>query len=283
MRHWLGYRQRQEGKPSGPGAELGTEWHKMQQDWYQGRKDGRPRDELAVEIPGRHTNWLAGSERDVDLLGTLIWMWDGFLANGDPFLNCRVDTIEETRYVELPRIPGQPDWVTVMLKVKIDLLVVRPEARFERLIAVDHKSQAKHQSPEALSRDMEMDDQLGLYLFAVRQLSGVRASRLSACWSYAVTTDLKKTPRPPEDRFWLAWSARTDAELDRIGAEATESTLDAYRRPLEVEPPRHPDKEVCRWRCDFRDPCYYARQANRPVRLGPSFKPDQAPAGIARP
>jgi hypothetical protein len=202
-------------------------------------------------------------------------MWDGFLINGDPFAADLVLESEQTTTVPLPRVPGQPDWLSLFLKVKIDLVVQRSS----RLLVVDHKSQAKVTSPDTLSRDMDMDDQLGLYLYAMRLVSGKPASRLSACWSYAVTTDLKKEPRPPDARFWLSWSARTDHELDAIGREASQSALDAYRRPAYIEPPRHPDKEVCRWRCSHRDAGYHARSSGRAVELVEPYRPDQLPDG----
>lgn len=277
LQHWLDYRQRQPRR-SGPAADLGTTWHLLQQDWYRGRQEHVPTDELAVSVPAEHLTWTPRSEQEQDHLSTLLWMWDGFLQVGDPFHDCTVVGVEQEWVVPLPTVPGQPAKVRFWLKVVIDLVV----SRGNRLLVVDHKSQAKHQRPDTLTRDMDLDDQLGLYLYAAQQEFERPAGQMAAVWSYAVTTDLKTAPRPADERFWLAWSARTDAAVARTAVEATESALAAYARPLDVEPPRHPDKEACRWRCGRREVCYYARDADRPVELQPPSRPDQAPFGVTR-
>lgn len=279
MQHWLDYRQRQPRPQGGYSAGLGVVWHLMMQDWYRGRQGRVSQDDLAVSIPATHLTWTPRSEAEQDSLSTLLWMWDGFLQTGDAFRDGTVMGVEQEWVVPLPRVSGQPSHVSVNLKVVIDLLIRRGA---DRWVVVDHKSQARHQEAGSLSRDMDMDDQLGLYLYAVRQRTGAPARHLSACWNYAVTTDTKTKPRPPEDRFWLAWSARTDMAIDRIAIDAAQSALDAYARPLDVEPPRHADKENCRWRCNRREPCYYARDANRPVELQEPTRADQAPDGIDR-
>lgn len=278
MKHWLAYRMRQEGKPDSHASTVGKIWHSMQQDWYQGRIDQTPIPELQTTIAGTHLSWRAESEKEADILSTLLWMWDGFLEAGDPFADCTVLATEYKVEIPLPPAPGQPDHVSFVLKVIIDLIMQRGN----KVIVVDHKSQAKAGNPDNMSRDMDVDDQLGLYLFAIRHLYELRAGQASCCWSYAITTELKKTPRTLDERYWLVWSARTDAELDAIGREASDTAMDAYRRPLALEPPRHPDKENCRWRCDHREPCFYARAANRPVYLTEPYKADQAPDGITR-
>jgi hypothetical protein len=278
LKHWLSYRQRQPSERGGRAADIGTVWHLLQQDWYRGRQAGRPIDELATGVPARHLTYAPTSEAEEHHLSTLLWMWDGFLLNGDPFADCSVLAVEQEFRVPLPRVPGQPAHVRFWLKSIIDLILQQGN----RLLVVDHKSQAKHQSAETLSRDMDLEDQLGLYLYTCKTALRQPARSMSACWSYAVTTDTKKSPRPPEDRFWRAWSARTEAAIWRTALEATETALAAYARPLDVEPPRHPDKEACRWRCDWRDRCYVARDSNRSVRLLPPTREDQAPSGVHR-
>lgn len=282
LKHWLSYRQRQPEPSSGPAAGLGTVWHLMQEDWYRGRMEailsGRSIVPLASSVPAQHLTFEPRSEAEIDQLSTLLWMWDGFLVNGDPFHDAFILGVEQQWVVPLPRVPGQPRRVRFWLKVKMDLVV----RRGRRIIIVDHKSQAKWASPDTLSRDMEIDDQLGLYLYAARKELGVPARNLSACWNYAVTTDLKTHPRDPSQRFWQSWSARTEGALDRLAIEATETAMAAYHRPLQIEPPRHPDKEECRWRCGHRSNCYYARDADRPVQLVEPTRADQAPLGVPR-
>lgn len=277
LKHWLDYRQRQPGT-SGPAADTGTIWHLMMQDWYGGRMAGRSLDLLAIEIPARRLTWNPTSEAEQNMLGTLLWMWDGWLLNGDPFPTHTVLGVEHEWRTPLPRVPGQPENVSFTLKTIVDLVL---RDMHGRLVLVDHKSQAKHEDAYSLSKDMDMDDQLGLYLYAARHRKA-RARDMSACWSYACTTDLKKTPRPPEQRFWQVWSARTEQAIQATAVEAAESAMDAYARPLQIEPPRHTDKEACRWRCSHRSPCYFARDAGRPVALVEPTRADQAPDGVRR-
>lgn len=278
MRHWLDYRQRQpRDRTQVNAATLGTRWHSMMQAWYQGRGEGRWPELLAVEVPAAFLTWTPSSDAEQDMLSTLLWMWDGFLLTGDPFADCQVLGVEQEWRTELPRIPGQPANVTFWLKTIVDLVAQRGP----RLLVVDHKSQAKHMKPADMTRDMDVEDQLGLYLWTAGEQLNLPAHRMSACWSYACTTDLKKEPRPPEQRFWLAWSARRRAALAVTAREAAETALAAYARPLDVEPPRHTSKDHCRW-CDHRAPCYVGRDRDRPVELQTPTRADQAPKGIHR-
>lgn len=276
MKHWLSYRQRQPQKPGGRARDIGKIWHSMMQDWFSQIQERDFPD--ADTIVTKYLNWQPASEEDSDVLSTLLWMWDGFLVNGDPFVAWTVYGVEKEYLTPLPPIPGQPKHVTIVLKSIIDL-ILRKQTRWA---IVDHKSQGQKSDPDTLTRDMDMDDQLSMYLATIFIHEGVAAHKMSAIWNYAVTKDLKKTPRPPEDRFWLSYSARSEQELRRAMAEFSESVLDAYARPAVQEPPRHPDKENCRWRCDHRSICFYARQSDRPVQLEPPQRLDQVPLGLAR-
>lgn len=278
MKHYLSYRQRQPRTPDSRAQSVGKIWHAMQQSWYQGRKDGTPFEQVIAGIPADFLGWQPESETDTDILSTLMWMWDGFLINGDPFPDWEVVEIEREHLIPLPPIPGQPAHVDIVLKAIIDL-VLRKQTRYR---VVDHKSQNKVTDADTMSRDMDMDDQLSTYLAAIGMKYGVQAHKMSACWNYAVTTDLKRTPRLPADRYWQADSARTQLELACAMREFSESVLDAYARPLAIEPPRAPDKENCRWRCDHRSRCFYARAGDRSVELDDPVKADQVPDGLAR-
>lgn len=281
MKHWLGYRQRQPRRPDGKAQSMGKIWHSMMQAWFKARQgDPRSLDEVKTDIYAEFLGWHPDTEDGQMILGSLIWMWDGFLTLGDPFAEWDVVEIEAEHLLPLPRIPGQPEHVTIVLKAIIDLVLRK--RRTNRWAVVDHKSTSKKFDPDTLSRDMDMDDQLTTYLACIALERGIPAHKIEAIWNYAVTTDLKKTPRPAEDRFWLSHSARTQANLDLGMREFSESVLDAYARPLDIEPPRHPDKENCRFMCDHRERCYYARSADRPVELDVPVKPDQVPLGLPR-
>lgn len=276
LKHWLSYRQRQPDV-SGPAADLGTEWHLLMQDWYTGRLEGRSPERLGVEIPARRLTWKPTSEAEQNMIATLLWMWDGWLLNGDPFQYHEILGVEAELRTPLPRVPGQPDDVQFELKTVVDLVA----RSGRRLSVVDHKSQARFEQANSLAKDMDMDDQLGLYLYAM-SARGVAARSMDAVWSYACTTDTKTKPRPPEERFWTVHSARTPQAIRATAIEAAETAMDAYARPLAIEPPRHTDKEACRWRCSHRSRCYFARDAGRSVELSEPTRADQAPLGVRR-
>jgi hypothetical protein len=279
MKHWLSYRQRQEGPPEGRARQVGKLWHSMMERWTIARMaDGDVSDEVRNEIYGDYLGWHPSSEEEQDILGTLIWMWDGFLQAGDPLATWTPVEVEQTHLIPLPRIPGQPEHVSIVLKAKIDSIFVKGK----RWKVADDKTASKKLQPDSLTRDMDMDDQLTMYIAALHFEQGIDAHKIDATWRYAMTTDTKTKPRTLEDRYWLTHSARTNQEVKLGAREFCESVLDAYARPLDVEPPRSPDKENCRYMCDWRDRCFYARSADRPIELGPSHKPDQVPLGLPR-
>lgn len=279
MKHWMSYRRRQPSdRTKGRGRNIGTLWHGLMQGWFKARIDGGTITEEELDaLYGEFIGWEAKSTEEHDIIQTLMWMWAGFIEAGDPFFDWDVIEAEQEHIVELPPVPGQPDHVTIFIKAIIDLVLKKGN----RYAVVDHKSTSKKLAPDSLSRDMDMDDQLTSYLGTLWLEWDIPAHRMQATWNYAITKDLVKTPRPLEDRYWLARSARGTDELVRGMAEFSESVLDAYARPLAIEPPRHPDKEHCRWTCDWREPCFYARSANRPVELDEPVKADQVPLGLA--
>lgn len=139
----------------------------------------------------------------------------------------------------------------------------------------DHKSTTKNQKSES---DMDFDDQSGLYLAGYAEKTGLKVG--GGIWSYAVTEQLKRRERELDERFWQVWHNRNPNECKRILMEAARSAGEAYRLPLDVEPVRSPDPDKCRWRCDHRSACYYARQSDRRVYLRAPFRPDQLPQGM---
>lgn len=270
LKHWMDYRQRQPGGKSGKAADLGTDWHACQQEWYSQGLGSKP--ELHGFVPYTVVP-SPTSQEDAYRFSTLLWIWDGWLRAGDPFRGFRVESVEQELTVPLPRVPGQPDWLNILVKVKIDLVL----SKGNKTLVVDHKTTSRFLKADSFAADMDMDDQLALYQYAL-EYTGY--PNVSVCWNYAITTELKKSPRPLEERFWQTYSTRSAQELKAICADASYSAIDAYRRPLHEQPPRSPDKEKCRWRCSWRSECFYSRAADRPVRLLPPQRNDQLPNGI---
>lgn len=294
MQHWMLYRQRVITGRTGGASGLGTRWHEMAAHWFEAQKGLGTTERAAVVetlrdlIPARYTNPPYYSEEDEKHSEILRWMWDGFLDCQDTpsslyedWSQWQVVATEGEYVVELPRVPGQPKWLTLSIKVIIDLLG-RKQGKYW---VIDHKSTSKLVRASTSEVDMGFEDQAGIYLWAVREL--IRQGLLpkgrigGAIWNYAITAPLKTKERPLEERHWQSFLSRTDKELDMIAFEAAESLLEAYRRPLAVVPPRSPNKDRCRHMCDVRADCFYSRQAGRVPYINGSEKPDQFPAGVS--
>lgn len=293
MQHNLLYRNRLVLPSKGGASGLGTRWHEMAAAWFEAQKGlGKTERASVVEvlrdrIPAIFTNPPYFSEEEQKHSEILRWMWDGFLECQDTpsrdYENWSTWTIlntEQEYVLTLPRVPGQPKWLVLQIKVIIDLLGIKAQKYW----IIDHKSTSKLVKSSTSEVDMGFEDQAGFYLWAVREL--IRLGLLpkgrigGAIWNYAITAPLKKTERPLGERHWQAYLSRTDKELDLVAIEAAQSLLEAYRRPLAVFPPRHPNKDRCRFLCDVREVCFYSRQAGKQPYIGASEKPDQFPIGL---
>lgn len=267
LQHWLNYRQRQPGGGS-PATRLGTKWHKVMEIYYTEMAAGNSRidalDRVMVEWPLDPNTWASTEDRDH--AKTLQWMLDGFLQV-DPLADAKILTLEQEVFALLPDVNSA---VRFRLKAISDAVVHWKG----KLWVVDYKSTSRLQGNES---DMQFDDQPGLYLWMLSQLypdQKIGGGR----WLYSVTQDTKKG-RELNERFWTVEHSRSAKILEVIAREAAVHAGQAYSMPLEVEPPRSPNPDVCRYMCGFRSECFYARTDARPVFLLPPVKPDQFPEG----
>lgn len=269
LKHWLSYRHRQTPERTGRAADLGTRWHKMQQRLFETIKAGGSVEDAVADMLAEDLNPnAAGSYDELEKMAQLRWMLDGWLQVYPELIKGhRVLSVEQELVFPLPEIHPH---VRFYLKVLADVVT----AHNGYLWVWDHKSVAKRAGNE---KDMDFDDQSGLYLAGYAQTSGMKVG--GGIWSYAVTEQLKRKERTLDERFWQLWHRRTEPEMRRILLEAAQTALDAYRRPLAVEPVRSPNPDHCRWMCDHRAECFYARKDDRPVFLRAPFKPDQLPQG----
>lgn len=293
MQHNLLYRNRQIVRKSGGAAGLGTRWHEMAAYWFEAQKGlGKTErmevvDKMRDTIAAVYTNPPYFSEEDQKHSEILRWMWDGFLECQDTpspdyedWSTWTILSTEKEYTLDLPRVPGQPAWLILQVKVIIDLIAMK----MTKYWIIDHKSTSKLVKGSTSEVDMGFEDQAGFYLWAIREL--IRLGLLpkgrigGAIWNYAITAPLKTKERELKERHWQARLARTDKELDMVAFEAAQSLLEAYRRPLAVFPPRHPNKDRCRHMCDVREICFYSRQAGKQPHIGPAEKPDQYPQGL---
>jgi hypothetical protein len=131
---------------------------------------------------------------------------------------------------------------------RIDLM-----ARWKRhLWVVDHK--AVGNLPK--DKELDLDDQTPLYIWAMRQAGyDVRGAMLN----HSRTNRLKR-PMDEHERFSRDPIFRSDYELETVAREAAETVTMAYNP--DVAAPRHPDTQLCKWRCPYLEPCMGGRKAS---------------------
>jgi hypothetical protein len=191
---------------------------------------------------------VANTEQEIaDLIA---WMFDGYeeLYGCDP--DWEVLAIEEPFIIRLPTLRGRPS--RFWLRLRTDLIVrIRMGAR-RRIWVVDHKTSVRLPS----ERELEIDDQFGLYTY------GVRKSGWDIFGSIhnAARTQHNVAPMTFEERFGRTLMYRTDDELETIAREAFQTARNVYSFPAETAP-RSPDSDRCKWRCQFTEACLTGRKA----------------------
>lgn len=234
----------------GGAANLGTEWHVLMERWFKGQQEGtRPKDLVAglgeqvkAELDFERGN--TQSQERLKAISTLSWMWQGWLDHGHrEWIGWTVHRLETSEYVPLD--------ARFRVKVKKDMLASDPKGR---TWVIDHKSTSKFLKPDGI--DLSFDDQGGLYLLS-EVVSGFKPR--GALWAYAVTADTK-AGREPHERFWTVMQNRTATEIENIRLEAVADCERMAQIASLAEATRRPDKEYCRWKCDFRAACLASRR-----------------------
>jgi hypothetical protein len=237
-KHHLGYRERWQSDESKPALARGTAWHEILEAHYLGQL------EKVDTLLGRRTEQTEQQE-------LLQWMYDRYVemwAEADR--EWTIQAVEYKGFAPLPNPDGGPS--RFILKVKIDLLA----ARRGRLWVWDHKSGANLPT----DRDLDFDDQFGLYSWCMRQMG---YPVMGAIYNAARTQRNKKTPQPLESCFSRTPLARTDYELTMIAAEAYRTAERAWPEvPVQLGriPERTPNTETCKWKCDYKEACLSGRK-----------------------
>ena len=252
FKHQLAYVERW-SKPhfEGPLAR-GSWWHRVLEAHYSAiqraglnKRSGRDWADAAVDLVFSDMRMVDAP--DLDLIQ---WMYAGYLDlyGYDP--GWGILAVEHTA-----EIPLNTDFT---MKVKMDL-VVRDQAGLIWLI--DHKSGANLPS----KRDLDFDDQFGLYVWALRKM-GRKVH--GVIYGAARTKRNKVKEQPLEERFSRTLMVRTDTELDTIARETLQTAYSMYdvarghisRGQIDAE--RHPDTDRCKWRCDFTEACLLGRKTD---------------------
>jgi hypothetical protein len=183
----------------------------------------------------------------------IAWMYDGYVDNYGVDEEYRLVAIEQQIITPLPDENGNDS--RYHLKAKLDLIVREWSTGF--LWVWDHKSGGNLPT----SMDLEIDDQFGLYVWAMRK-AGKKV--LGAIHS-ANRTQRNKTPMTLESRMSRTYLNRTDVECQNIA-------LDAYYVAKAVYPDdpanrlrfSSPDPRQCGWKCDFKEPHLMMRKGRNP-------------------
>lgn len=251
--HELAYKDRWVPPREGPALVRGTAWHAIMEYHYQAQKVGAKRGDIRASLAPLFFYDEDGTQSDEQSL--LEWMYDGYVqqwaAEDGEF---KIVAVEHEAEVPLPTSKGTMS--QFRLKMKIDLVV---RDRRGKLWVVDHKTCQNLPS----NRELELDDQFGLYTWGMRQLG----HQVFGCiYNAARTTRNKIKKQPLDERFSRTLMARNDDELDTLAIEAWRSARAVYAWQPGTAP-RHPDSEKCRFRCSFTEPCLASRRGMDEVRF----------------
>lgn len=258
----LAYRQHWTPDAISPALNRGIIWHKVMEIHYRAIQS----DSTTMARRQAIVNYLRETSRkDPEEVDLIAWMFDGYEDRWGTDDDWEIVAVEDQRIARLPYPSGRlsPYWV----RMRVDLIIrertvevagkrvsaskVPGSAR--KLWLVDHKS-GKDLPKE---KELDIDDQFGLYTWGCRQLGDpVFGSLHNAARTYRhVSGD-----RPLDERFLRSRLYRTDRELDTIAQEAMVTARTAYRYGP-GEAPRAPDPDRCRWRCPYTEPCLVGRKS----------------------
>jgi len=258
LKHELAYVKRF-SKPQPPDSALakGTAWHAVMEAHYSAirRHSGS-----AFVLKQAQASAQAEMEKMPDELADLIWwMYRGYCDLYGPDPEWEILAVEHSAVCRLPTPRGTPS--SFYIKVKIDLVVRNRRTR--NVYVVDHKS-GKDLPGE---KSLELDDQFGIYTWAMRQLGKkVFGQIYNAARTYRLQEDIATPGTTPLDkRFRRVPLFRTDKELDATMVDTYLLARARYREQAEVirmglHSPRSTDPERCSWRCDFKEACLAGRK-----------------------
>ena len=260
LKHLLSYKQRWTKEKSEDSAlGKGTLWHKVMEAHYgvikQAQESGEQvKDPASVLVQARKAvTPLLFSEngKQTEVQELMQWMYEGHIDRYGTDREFTIVGIELGPHVPLPWPDGRDSHY--ILKTKLDLLV---RDSFGQLWVLDHKSGAN----KPTEFEMQIDDQFGLYTWALHRLGYEVAGSIH---SYARTTrnqadfdgySGKATPQTLDQRFERYYLNRTDRELKALADDAFATARNAYP-PKGMTLPLYsaPDPRNCGWKCDFKE------------------------------
>lgn len=262
-------------------SKLGTAWHQVMQAHYgtimaQQKRLGyvqwlhKVQDESLLDNVGMLTSEVETAGYDAidqvtDTLtdeqdATLRWMYDGYLD----------------------RFVVDPDWEVLLVECDLTVPFVEPSGRKSRrfayqfhadlvvrdhsqggyVLVVDHKSTGQPLG----QHDVDLDDQFGLYTWALSQLGH---KVLAPVCNQAKTARLKRE-MTPDERFVRINSFRTAVEQANIAADALRTAKAAYGHNNLAGPYSAPNPRTCGWSCDFKEVHMMVRKSSQGLDAAPA-------------
>lgn len=248
LKHHLGYKKRWRGPVKSRALSVGSLTHEILEAYYLGIRDDEDWEPKVSELLGR--TFLDLGKRTEDQL-LVEWIFDGYreMWENTDWSEWRVLEVEYEFKVPLPEPSGRPSR-KLWLKGKVDLVMLHIPT--SKIWIWDHKSGA--QKPNQMS--LEIDDQFGLYTWALRALGWPVVGSIH---NYLKSAQLKgdvdgKKPSPLDARFGRTYLNRTTAELNALAADAWAVAVNAYPPKSKALPMySSPDARQCGWKCDFKE------------------------------
>lgn len=187
------------------------------------------------------------------------WIYRGYIERWQADSDWEILGVEEGFQLPLESSVGVDS--EIQIKGKIDLVV--RDRLTGQLWVVDHKSGSNLPS----QMDLEIDDQFGLYSWAMRKLG---RPVLGAIHNAARTTQNladkpgytgKSSPQTLDQRFSRTFLNRSEIELTNIALDAYNAAAVAYSDQTIYS---SPDPRQCGWKCDFKEIHLLARKGRNP-------------------
>lgn len=184
------------------------------------------------------------------------WMYEGHVANYGLMDQWRIMAIEHQIITPLLDARGRAS--RYHLKAKLDLII--RDRLTGGLWVVDHKSGGNLPT----QMDLEIDDQFGLYTWAMRRVGKKVLGSLHA----ANRTQRNKSEMTFDQRMALTYLNRSDLEVTNLALDAYYVARAAYP-PKSMEQSRYssPDPRSCGWKCDFKEPHLLMRKGRKPAEV----------------
>lgn len=273
LKHHILYGQRWT-KPTKEGSALhkGSLYHAVMEEHYrvikeyQDNNKGRnpkedSEEEAALLDACKAAVWpllwdqRAGRFHD-DVAELIAWMYEGHVSNYGTMPEWRIMSVEHQIITPLRNEAGRR--TRYHLKAKLDLIVrIRTTGG---LWVVDHKSGGNLPT----DMDLEIDDQFGLYTWAMNEVGRPVQGSLHA----ANRTQRNKSPMTFEQRMKLTFLNRDKTELRNIALDAYQVARAAHP-PKSAPTPRYssPDPRQCGWKCDLKEPHLLMRRGRKPAEV----------------